>query len=218
MFGRRRQQLDAMQESLHKVEAALVVRDPGTARSVEAYDGLRKQVGAAMRHRRTHLVQLTSMAEALDRGADPDALRAMIDEWMRQAGLRRWERSSPLHFFEVLGGEATEYEVIEPAWVDDQGDEPILVKAGLARAVPTVPPEALTEHIESSSESSDEPPSDEPPSDEPPKSATNGVSGAGPQSNAAERREEPSTSDETVPGDEAPTAEAQPADAEEVSR
>jgi hypothetical protein len=136
MFGRTRQQLDAMQESLHKIESALVVRDPGTARSVEAYDGLRKQIGAAMRHRRQHLVQLTLMAEALDRGADNDSLRSMVAEWASQAGLRRWTDPTPLHFFETMGGEASSYEVAVPAWVDEQGEETILVKAGLLRGLP----------------------------------------------------------------------------------
>jgi hypothetical protein len=138
MFGRRRQ-LDDLQASLHRIEGALVVRDPGTARSVEAYDGLRKQVAAAMRHRRQHLVQIVLMADALDRGIDADGMRAMIDDWSSQAGLRRWTEPSPLHFFEVLGGEAETYEVVAPAWVDDQSDEPVLVKTGVLRAIPTRP-------------------------------------------------------------------------------
>jgi hypothetical protein len=123
-----------MHESLHKIEAALVVRDPGTARSVEAYDGLRKQVNAAMRHRRVHLVQLTQIVKALDAGADAQGLRAMVEEWLAQAGLEQWNEPEPVHFFRVLDGPAERYEVEEPAWVDAQGDEPILVAAGLLRA------------------------------------------------------------------------------------
>jgi hypothetical protein len=142
MLGRRRQ-LDDIQESLHKIEAALVVRDPGTVRSVEAYDGLKKQVAAAMRHRRQHLVQLAQLTEALDEGVSLEGLRALTDDWSRQAGIRRWSVPDPLHFFEVTGGQADSYEVITPAWVDGEGDDAVLVKTGRLRAVTDKPSNKL---------------------------------------------------------------------------
>lgn len=137
MFGTRREineRLDDMHDLLQRIEAALVVRDPGTARSVEAYEGLRKAVVGAMKERRQHLAQLISFTEAIERGASMETLEARAEEWCMEAGLRRWDKPEPVEFFQVIEGDGPQLEVITPAWVDDAGDgSVVLIKRGTAR-------------------------------------------------------------------------------------
>lgn len=137
MFGTRREineRLDDMHDLLQRIEAALVVRDPGTARSVEAYEGLRKAVVGAMKERRQHLAQLISFSEAIERGASMETLAARVKEWCMEAGLRRWDKPEPIEFFQIIEGDGPRLEVITPAWVDDAGDgSVVLIKQGTAR-------------------------------------------------------------------------------------
>lgn len=140
MFKRRwkdavRERLDSIYNLVQRIEAALVVRDPGTQRSVEAYEGLRKTVVGAMRARRQHLTQLVTVSEAIDRGATVETLKARLEEWCVQAGLRRWYEPEPAEFFDVIEGDGPFLEVLTGAWVDDSGEVPVLIKAGTARRV-----------------------------------------------------------------------------------
>lgn len=68
-----RDEVSQIRLDIARIEAALVVRDPGNTRSVEAYDGLRKQVAAASGDRRRLLVALTELSEAIRRGVDGNA-------------------------------------------------------------------------------------------------------------------------------------------------
>lgn len=126
----RRDRLDAAIELLQRIDAALVVRDPGTARSADAYEGLRRQVLAAASDRRKHLVQLTELNEALRRGDDVAALRSRTEEWLLQANVDVLHDTAVTEAFEFVGegdGPAT---VIRPAYVD--GSTGALIRQGLA--------------------------------------------------------------------------------------
>lgn len=129
--------LRELESLLRRLDAALVVRDPGNARSVDAYDGLRRQVASAMRERRAHLSQLVQFADALDRGANLNTLASLVEEWLLQAGLTRWMDSHPVDFFRIDDESVTEtdahIEVTVPAWVDASDPEsPVLVRQGTA--------------------------------------------------------------------------------------
>ncbi len=110
-------ELAELRMSLGKIETALVVRDPGNARSVEAYDGLRKQVASASGDRRRLLVVLTEICEAIRRGESQELLFARIQDWANQTGLSVLHAFSEDHF-ELVDGDSGELRVIEPAYVD----------------------------------------------------------------------------------------------------
>lgn len=133
-----RSALDGLVDRVARLDAAIVVRDPGTARSVEAYDGLRRSVVNAVRARRQHLGQLVSMTEAIDRGASIDDLKELVAQWRTEAGLDSSSDTSRPEHFEVIGGRGEALEVVTEAWLDVAGgDEPVLFKRGTAMRVPT---------------------------------------------------------------------------------
>lgn len=149
MRNRRLDQLQATLDEVatiaNRVEVALVVRDPGTARSIEAYEGLRKAVTSAMRERRQHLIQLVQISESLDRGATPESLRDLTNEWCSLAGLVRWDDTSQPDYFQVLEGEGSVLEPISPAWVDTSDPSaPVLIQPGTARRRAPEPVEDLS--------------------------------------------------------------------------
>lgn len=153
--SRRREQLDDIERLLHRIDAALVVRDPGTARSAEAYDGLRKQVIAAATDRRRYVVQLTEFAEAARRGDDLEALRSRVAEWLQQGGVAVVDDPSHHELFEVVGDGQGVLQVLLPAYVDVATSS--LVRRGVAEWVvgPTPedqPPNQPTEPSASSAE------------------------------------------------------------------
>jgi hypothetical protein len=130
-------QVAEMRNLLVRLDAAIVTRDPGNARSVDAYEGLRKQVASTARHRTQHVVQLAALADAIDRGATIETVKLRTEEWCDQAGLTRLEVAEPAEAFEVIEGEGPVLEVITPAWVDIEGQR--VVRPGTARRVPLPP-------------------------------------------------------------------------------
>lgn len=131
------EQIHALQEKMHErirdIDVALIVREPGTARAAEAYEGLRRSVATAARERRQHLAQLVEIADAIERGASIDTLRQRCEQWCLEAGLERRSDVVP-EWFSVVEGEGPVLEVIAPAWVDSASGQ--LVKQGTARRVP----------------------------------------------------------------------------------
>lgn len=134
LFRRLREDVAQMKETLNSINTALIVREPGTARASEAYDGLRRQVAAATTERRNHLLELVRMLEALDSQASRDQLRILVGDWAGQAGLQRWDDTSVTEFFDHIGDGDGPVEIVNSAWVI--GDPAALVKAGLVRRRP----------------------------------------------------------------------------------
>jgi hypothetical protein len=124
------QSQDNLRRLVDRIEVSLLVRDPGTALSADAYDGLRKAVMTAARERTTHLVQLAELSDAIDRGATIETLKDRAAEWSAQAGLERISSSDNADLFEITGGEGPYLQVEQPAWVDPVAG--VLVKRGLA--------------------------------------------------------------------------------------
>ncbi len=136
MFSRKRheqllEQLEEQRELLTRLDAAVVVRDPGNARSAEAFEGLRKAVVAANKDRQARVAQLVVLADMLEHGATVEAMKARLGEFLRESSIVRWKEPSPREFFEIVEGTGDELEVTAPAWVELHGDgQPSLIKPG----------------------------------------------------------------------------------------
>ena len=116
---RLRAMLDTMDRRLEKIEVVTLVREPGTASSADAYNGLRKQVIAAVGERNAHLHQLAQFAAALDSGATADELRALVGEWLEQSSITAVDDPSLEEAFEVVGpADAPQRRVVRPGYVD----------------------------------------------------------------------------------------------------
>src|SRR4051794_27870525 len=74
---------------LQRLDVALTVRDPGSARSADAYDGLRKTIAASASDRRRLTAQLVDLHDRVTRGTSTADLVSLVDEWTHQAGLTR---------------------------------------------------------------------------------------------------------------------------------
>ena len=117
-------ELDRIGRAIDKIEVATIVRDPSSALSAEAYDGLRKQIVAAANERTAHLYQLAVFAEVADRFGDD--LAPLVREWMEQTGLRRIDEYDH-RFVDVLGGHGNGYRMLRPAYVDGVTGRPIMM-------------------------------------------------------------------------------------------
>ena len=135
--SRRSIQMDQMKDFLVGIDAALVVRDPGNARSVDAYDGLRKQVTLAAGDRRRLLVMLSELSESLRLEQSPQEIESKAEEWMLQSGLVRLMEADPEEAFEVVGNETGTLAVTSPAYVDDQNG--FIIRRGIAERSPLAP-------------------------------------------------------------------------------
>ncbi|MFE7853867.1 hypothetical protein [Streptomyces sp. NPDC057403] len=106
---------------LEKLEVIALVREPASATSADAYDGLRKQVVASATARWTQLAQLAQLDAALAQGADREVVGSLVEVWIAQAALDRVtdgchpEVNLLFELVEDLGGAL---EVLEPAYVD----------------------------------------------------------------------------------------------------
>lgn len=136
-WARRRDRLDEVHDLLQRIDTALIVRDPGTARSADAYEGLRRQVVASAGDRRKHIVQLTELAEALRRGDDPESLRSRAEEWLLQANVVTVGDVSIVEAFEFTGEGDGAAKLLTPAYVD--GATGSLIRRGLAERLPSAP-------------------------------------------------------------------------------
>jgi hypothetical protein len=155
LFGKRRlERFEARQEAtleqVGHITAALIVREPGTALSANAYDGLRKQVSIAARDRRQHLARLVELWEAIDAGATTETLRRKCEQWCAEVGLEPVTDPArgPADWFRIVEGDGPEIEVLTPAWADTEVGH--LVQRGTARRFraepePAPEPEAAPE-------------------------------------------------------------------------
>ena len=109
--------LDEIRSLTERIEAALVVRDPGTARSAEAFEGLRKQVAAASRNRRVHLSHLVTLATDIEKGANLETISRRIEDLLRESGVGRTRDTAIAGAFD-FDGVGDDVVVHEHAWVD----------------------------------------------------------------------------------------------------
>ena len=106
-----------LQRSIERIDASLVVRDPGNVRSADAYDGLRKQIAISAGDRRRLLVLLTELGEAIRRKEDHQSLQARFDEWSSQAGIGVLSEFNSDHF-DYVENDGNEIAISQPAYVE----------------------------------------------------------------------------------------------------
>jgi hypothetical protein len=122
--------LDKLERGMERIELVTVIREPNTGMSADAYNGLRKQVIAAVNERNAHLHQLAQFDAALKAGATPDELASLVREWLAQAGVETFEDISVDGAFESVGpedGQSTR--LVRPAYVDTATGR--VVRAGI---------------------------------------------------------------------------------------
>jgi hypothetical protein len=118
---------------LDLLELYLTVRDPGTAKAAEAYDGLRKLLINANKGTQVHLAHLAELHRVASAADSLDPVRAKLGEYMSQVGLHAVDAGSHRDFFEVTGGSGTSLIVDSPAYVGLDGDGGVsLVMRGVA--------------------------------------------------------------------------------------
>lgn len=123
MFGARRKDTERMltavtemERQVDRVYTALVVRDPGTSVSAEAYEGLRKQVIVGATAKQAHVAQLAEFDVALRRGASTHDLQALVSQWLDQAGVTRIEDPAVRDAFDGSVASGAEAEVEIPGY------------------------------------------------------------------------------------------------------
>jgi hypothetical protein len=118
---------------LERIDAGLITRDPGNARSAEAYDGLRKQLNQSSKNRRIHVSHLLSLSDSIDRGAEYQLVKDRVSDFMNELGISRTSDVSRQDFFEIVGGDGAYLKCIEPAIVEALDDGSMsLVRLGRA--------------------------------------------------------------------------------------
>jgi hypothetical protein len=118
---------------LERIDVALVTRDPGTARSAEAYDGLRKQLNQASKNRRIHVSHLLSLSDSIERGAEYELVKDRVSDFLVELGISRSSDLSRPDFFEITGGSGDYLKCRIPAIVETLDDGTVsLVRLGEA--------------------------------------------------------------------------------------
>ncbi len=136
----KRTRLINIESLLQRIDAAIVVRDLGSTRAADAYEGLRKQIVQSGKSHRTHTAHLLSLADSLERGADMELIRDRVSDFMEELGLKRIYDTGDSELFELKEGEGSGLECIEPAIVEQLADgKRYVVRQGIARRVPGPP-------------------------------------------------------------------------------
>lgn len=126
---------------LNRIESALVVRDPGSKISADAYDGLRKMLLQSSKNRRIHVSHLLSLSDSLNRDASMQLIKDRVNDFMTELGVTYWSDTSLAELFDVVEGDGSGLECIEPAVVERLEDGRIVeVRRGTARRVPGLEP------------------------------------------------------------------------------
>lgn len=107
---------------LDLLELYLTVRDPGTARAADAYDGLRKLLIRADKGTQVHLAQLATLHRAANSADSLDPIRSKIEEMMSQMGLIPVSDPAQRDLYQVTGGKGDLLVIDVPAYVSLEAD------------------------------------------------------------------------------------------------
>jgi hypothetical protein len=148
----KREQLQRIESLLQRLDAAVVVRDPGNARAAEAYDGLRKSLLLSSKNHRAHVAHLLSLSESLERGATLELIRDRVNDFLFELGVRTVTEVIDPQLFEIVEkveGSINGYEVLEPAVVEQlESGELSPIRIGKARQIVGPIEERRTEIVE----------------------------------------------------------------------
>ncbi|HUA73419.1 MAG TPA: hypothetical protein VL988_01540 [Solirubrobacteraceae bacterium] len=130
--------LDKLEQSMERIELVTVIREPNTGMTADAYDGLRKQVIAAVNERMAHLQQLARFDASLQSGATPEELAGLVREWLEQSQLEMVEDIDLLDAFETVGPERfSGRRLLRAAYVD--GLTGRVIRGGIVERVEEAP-------------------------------------------------------------------------------
>jgi len=147
-----RERLDRIEVLLQRLDSAVVVRDPGSARAAEAFDGLRKSVIQASKSHRVHVAHLIALDESIRSGGTIDLVRLRVAEYLRELGIERLDKPEILEAFDVVGDSDGDLEVLEAAIVeiDSEGRVSVLKVGKAKRTARPSPPIVDVQMTESS--------------------------------------------------------------------
>lgn len=144
-----KKRIERIELLLHRLDSAVVVRDPGSARSVEAFDGLRKQVIQSGTNHRAHIAHLLSLSDTLNRGGNLELLRDRVNDFLAEVGVMRTSDTSLTDLFEVEGGSGNGLECVEPAIVERLDDGRLsLIRYGKARRIEIPEPDRNDDDVD----------------------------------------------------------------------
>lgn len=143
-----KQQLHQIENLLQRLDAAVVVRDPGNARAAEAYEGLRKQLIRSSTNHRSHIAHLLSLSDSLKREASMELIRDRVSDFLAELGVKFISDYSHPDLFEIVEtvhGEAHSFEVLESAVIEHMDDGSIMaIRPGKVREIQGPAPEVQT--------------------------------------------------------------------------
>ena len=124
---------------LERLDSAVVVKDPGSARSADAFEGLRRTIIQNAKSHRVHVAHLIALDESIWSGATIELIRFRVAEYLRELGVERLEDSSVPEAFDIVGDGQGEFEVLEPA-ISERGEDGnfSILKVGKARRTASV--------------------------------------------------------------------------------
>lgn len=137
MFGRNKV-LAEISERLHWLHMALTIRDPGTAKSVEAYDGLRKTLIEANTMTKIYLASLAGLDAAAVSTEDISIVRDKLAETLDTMGIIKIDsietaarlgiaETDAVNLFDLTGGNGPVLVVDRPAY--------LMIRDGESRAI-----------------------------------------------------------------------------------
>lgn len=123
----------ALQHEVQRLEGAIVGSSSRrSSPSDAAYEGLRRMVVGAVESRRARLVDLARIDAAVFRSSSRE-LDGLLAEMLEASGMARVVTVEDPQLFDLFGGpESTEWAVVEPAYIDENG---ALIRLGRARSV-----------------------------------------------------------------------------------
>ena len=128
------ERLERIESLLHRLDAAVVVREPGNARSAEAFDGLRKLMIQSGSSQRSHVAHLLSLSDSLDRDAPIELIRDRVSDFLRELGVEKSHDVSKIEWFEITDGEGPGIECLSPAVIQTLSDQStFIVRKGTGR-------------------------------------------------------------------------------------
>lgn len=128
--------LENIELLLHRIDTAIVIRDPGTSRTAEVFEGLRRQILQSSKNRRAHTAHLVSLAQSVRRGASTELLSDRIDDFLKELGIEFTSDTSLSEAFEIEEGDGNRLECIEPAVIEILEDgQAVVISQGTARRV-----------------------------------------------------------------------------------
>jgi hypothetical protein len=142
--------VDRVDRRVEKIEMVTLIREPNSGMAADAYNGLRKQIIAAVTERNVHLHQLTQFDAAVRAGTNQDDLTVLVRGWLAQSGIQVVSDAREHEAFDFVGPEdGTDVRIVRPAYVDEATGR--VIQMGVAERV-TAPTHigAVTDAIPSS--------------------------------------------------------------------